>query len=162
MIIFHFREVKDVFNRYQLYHLSRHVQQTSQNGQKQTKENNVIWLSRIHYKKKQIWIPLPVHQIIRCIFELCAPTKVIVGKYLSALHKLFCVSELDKVKCSQFKKKKNLSLFHSGHHCPFNDLEHNTIEPNFDRPCKNHIGHYCPVVYNSSSIYKCKHNLLLI
>lgn len=106
MIIFHFREVKDVFNRYQLYHLSRHVQQTSQNGQKQTKENNVIWLSRIHYKKKQIWIPLPVHQIIRCIFELCAPTKVIVGKYLSALHKLFCVSELDKVKCSQFLKKK--------------------------------------------------------
>lgn len=76
--------------------------QTSQNGQKQTKENNVIWLSRIHYKKKQIWIPLPVHQISRCIFELCAPTKVIVGKYLSALHKIFCVSELDKVKCSQF------------------------------------------------------------
>lgn len=52
-------------------------------------------------------------------FELCAPTKVIVG-----------------------------------HHCPFYDLEHNSIEPNFDRPCKNHIEQYCPVVYNSSSIYK--------
>lgn len=41
-----------------------------------------------------------------------------------------------------------------GHHCPFYDLEHNTIEPNFDQPCKHHIEQYCPAVYNSSSIYK--------
>lgn len=159
MIIFHFREVTDVFNRYQLYHLSRHVQQTSQNGQKQKKENNVIWLSRIHYKK-QIWIPLPVHQIISVFLSCVLQQKLLLVSIFLHCTKYFVFLNWTKWNVLNLKKKK--SLFHSGHHCPFNDLEHNTIEPNFDRPCKNHVGQYCPVVYYSSSIYKCKHNLLII
>lgn len=44
---------------------------------------------------------------------------------------------------------------YAGQHCACYDMEHYSVAPNFNQPCKEHIKP-CPAVYTSSSVYKCK------
>lgn len=40
-----------------------------------------------------------------------------------------------------------------GHHCPYYDMEINSIEPNFNQQCREDANQ-CPEVYHSNSVYK--------